>query len=670
MVLKNHQSTLNCKRNSFAKHLVIISAYIIAGICAVIIICASMRSSLEFQAAETFDTDEQGTVKKTGDQNLQSGNEMILQQWDITEKNLTLQYDDRYSISSLGDQWAIASIETKEISSRKVLSGKSTGEYDDEVIIQDDKDEKKIIAAGVGQAELLLVPKDKLELAEAVLDGDGDINESGNSIEAVRINVTVKPATLTVIYVAGQSNAEGWCSANTGYQYGESVACVEGDVYSTYAPTSKAKAVTGISFSGNCTEQNAADFVAEALTSSKSISGSDLEYSLNTLTENGNGKTGLDSGLAYEWNRLTGNKVWIVNTAWGGTSVNTWVPGGIHYERSAAVNRLVKQTYQAEINAGHYTEGNRVLFWLQGEADKRKSAEEYYNSFEFMYNAMMQDLELDGFGIIMVRSDEGSRTNEDDISMSGPRIAQYAAGSSQGLPKVYVVSNVNEQWISDAQVKKYFSEKYPKGYLTYPMQNGSAELPDSVADVHNDIHYSQIAHNENGITAAEGMYSILFKSGANRNLQISWRNRAGENISRLTVDKDEQEILVPVVIPSYYAKQIYYLTPDKTISFNERTGTVSAKAAGTAEILARNMQNNIVSTLAVNITDIADMTEIAGSNYNGLFQYNGSWWYLKNGYVQKKYIGVVRNEKGWWYVENGKVDFSYDGGPMSRKSTN
>ena len=75
-----------------------------------------------------------------------------------------------------------------------------------------------------------------------------------------------------------------------------------------------------------------------------------------------------------------------------------------------------------------------------------------------MYTGMLRELNFDGFGIIMVRSDEGSRVNEDDISMSGPRIAQYAAGSSTGPEKVYVVSNVNEQWVSDAQVKRYFSE--------------------------------------------------------------------------------------------------------------------------------------------------------------------------------------------------------------------
>ena len=169
---------------------------------------------------------------------------------------------------------------------------------------------------------------------------------------------------VQVVVLLGQSNAEGWCSSNTGYLRSESVACEDGSVYSTYAPvnasSSKSSVIAGISFSEYCTESNASRFVAGSLTGSSSISGNQMQYSLDTLTESGNGKTGLDSGLAYEWNRLTGDKVWVVNTAWGGTSINTWVPGGKHYERSAAVNRLVKQTYQAEINAGHYTEGSSL----------------------------------------------------------------------------------------------------------------------------------------------------------------------------------------------------------------------------------------------------------------------------------------------------------------------
>ena len=272
----------------------------------------------------------------------------------------------------------------------------------------------------MGKAELLLVPGEQLQLARSVLDGTAGKEDSAQIIDVLRINVTVEPAKLTLIYMAGQSNAEGMCSSNTGYQLNESVACTEGTVYSTYAPTaSRSDSITGISFSDDCTRNNSADFVAGSLTGNESVSGKQLEYPLNALTSGGNGRTGPDSGLAYEWNRLTGESL-DINTAWNGTSVRTWIPGGEHYERTMAVVRQVKKTYKAEIEAGHYTAGRSLLFWLQGEADKSRTAEWYYDSFTAMYDSMQQNLSLDGFGIIMPRSCEGSRKNAEDISMSGP----------------------------------------------------------------------------------------------------------------------------------------------------------------------------------------------------------------------------------------------------------
>ena len=553
-------------------------------------------------------------------------------EWNIIEKNLLLKYDDRCSLADeIGGEWAILSLETHEVTSCKVSAGENTGEYDSAVITLDEDNEMNIIASGVGKAEILLVPEDKLELAKKALTSAGKTGSHTETIEVLRLNVTVEPAPLSLIYVAGQSNAEGWCSANTGYQLDQSVLCKEGEIYSTYAPSNMSKSITGISFTKSCTAENASDFVAGALAGNESVSGKNLQYSLDTLTEKGSGKTGPDSGLAYEWNRLTGDKVWVVNTAWGGTSISTWIPGGTYFNRSNAVNRLARQTYEAEIEAGHYTAGQTLFFWLQGEADKHRSAELYYNFFESMYNGMLRELNFDGFGIIMVRSDEGSRINEDDISMSGPRIAQYAAGSSIGPEKVYVVSNVNEQWISDAQVKHYFSATYPMGHVTYPVRTVPAELPDSVAEIHNDIHYSQIAHNENGITAAKGMYAALSGNAMENSMEISWRDRQGVQISDAVLDIDEEKIMVPVVFPSYRAKEVHYDNDGETVLFNQRTGMVTAEKVGNAKISACDLYDTVLSALDIKVVNTADMTEIAGEDYDGLFHYNGTWWYLEDG---------------------------------------
>ena len=641
---------------------------ITAGLC-IIVFCASLLQPLELRATAKADGGEPNLEIQSDSGSEQIGKpdaaeeqKTIPGQWNITDMDLTLQYDDRYSLDNIKKDWAVASIETKEVYSTQVFGGYNTGKKDKDVIVQDGANGTNIIAAGVGKAEILLVSGEQLELAQALLNSPAETGESDQTIEALRINVTVKPAKLTLIYVAGQSNAEGLCSANTGYRRNESVACTEGTVYSTYAPTtSRSDSITGISFSDYCTENNSADFVAGSLAGNESISGKQLEYPLNALTPGGNGKTGPDSGLAYEWNRLTGDKVWIVNTAWNGTSIRTWLPGGEYYERTMAVARQAKKTYMAEVEAGHYTAGQTLLIWLQGEADKGRTAEWYYDAFTTMYDSMQRNLYLDGFGIIMVRSNEGSRINADDVSMSGTRIAQYAAGSSRDLENVYIVSNVNEQWVTDEQTAEYFSAAYPAGYLSYPMQNALPELPVSVSQVHNDIHYSQIAHNENGITAADGMYAALYATESADPAEIFWKDRKGENITALKIDdKGDEATVVPVVYPSYRMKEVQYYVEGNAVSFDRETGTVTAKEAGSALICAADTRGRILTELKVTVTDKSNMTAVAG-NYSGLYHYKGTWWYLKNGYVQKNYAGVVRNKNGWWYVKDGKVDFTYTG---------
>lgn len=577
-----------------------------------------------------------------------------------------LEYDDRVSLADIfeadlsDDNWEILTVTNETVESYQVSQGRKTNTSDEHVIVQDGESGTDIIASGVGTAEILLVPGDKLDLAQEILNGEDEESGEIEKVSVVRINVEVTPAVLTLMYVAGQSNAEGWCTTSD-YRIDQSIACTEGEVYSTYLPStiSRSNNITGLEFTSNCTTNNASDFVAGSLTGNESVSGKSMVYPLNSLTTAGKGKTGPDSGLAYEWNRLTGDKVWVVNTAYGATSITTWVPGETCYERFAAVNRLVQQTYQAEISANHYTAGTTMLFWLQGEADKKMTAEEYYGYFKTLYDSMFSELSLDGFGIIMVRSDEVTSTNAEDISMSGPRIAQYAAGNSTELSKAYVVSNVNEQWVSDAGVENYFNKVYDESWsLDYPMHGGNSSLPTSVAEIHADVHYSQIGHNENGITAAYGMYNVLAEAPEPVPV-VSWKNRSGESITSLTVDTAEGKVVVPVTEPSYNGKQVNYVTTGP-ISYDAETGTVSATGKGAASITALNSNDRTLATLKITATDISDLTAIAG-NYTGLYKYSGIWWYLKNGYVQRDYIGVVKNDRGWWYVENGKADFTYNG---------
>ena len=63
------------------------------------------------------------------------------EQWNITDMDLTLQYDDRYSLDNIIGDWSVACIKTKEVYSTQVSRGCNTGKADNDVIVQDEKTE-------------------------------------------------------------------------------------------------------------------------------------------------------------------------------------------------------------------------------------------------------------------------------------------------------------------------------------------------------------------------------------------------------------------------------------------------------------------------------------------------------------------------------------------------
>ena len=516
-----------------------------------------------------------------------------------------------------------------------------------------------------------------------------------NGVDAVYANVTVSPAELTLMFISGQSNAEGWCSSNTGYQKQYSIASEEGTVYSTYVPSSNlsvANSITGLSFSGGCTVLNVEDYVPGALTGigqDISISGKELQYKGNTLTTAGNGKTGMDSGLAYEWQTLTGDKVWVVNASWGGSSIMSWVPGGNLYERAESVYDLIYQTYCAEIEAGHYIAGDQLMFWLQGEQDKNMEISTYGKYFSEMYEGLVKDFSyLDGIGVITVRSSVGSYVEEEELQMTAPRVIQYAAGNSLDYEKLYVVSNSNEQWVNDEGVQSYFQGRYGSRIDAedYPIRV-SAATPVSMSQVHSDIHYSQLGHNENGLTAAEGLYCALYAEDLGVTPEsVSWYGESGLAITEYEGLNQEDTVLIPVAYPVYTGKQMDITSID-VVSYDALLGIIP-KGTITDGALCIRVGSNVIARLPIKITDYLDFSDIVGERYTGFYYcedektwyyiengkvdvnktdiiqgtVNGenSWWYVKNGEVVFENT-VAQNANGWWKIENGKVNFDFTG---------
>ncbi len=516
-------------------------------------------------------------------------------------KDLTLTYNDVVNINEYFNGYAIAQLYNDKVTSYKVKSGVSTNSKDSAVFKQESDTE--FITTATGNGRILLVKQATVSTAKKILNG-----QSNTKLNAIVLNITVNPAPLTIVYFAGQSNSEGSCSANLSYHPEDSVMCKLGEVYSTYAPSndSRAQKITGIENFTVCTKDKAQDYVTGSLNvlEDLSISSKPLTYSLHSLTYSGNGKTGPDAGFAYKYNTLTGDKVWVVNAAWGGSSVKQWVKGGEAYNRAMAVYKEAEKTYNAEISAGHFTQSKRLCIWVQGEADKNESTSFYREKFTNASSNLISELSLDKLGIIIVRSAiDKQYKNYRDNSLSAPRVVQTAMGNDKTLNKIHLVSRTHELWVTDDNVKNYFDSKYPSGTLNYPLRSNSTILhtPDTVAAIHYDIHFSQAGHNENGIDAAENMYHIL--QNETHDVDITWLKEDGAFVYGNAIDANLNIDfkLCARITPESQSKRFTISTDTNYLKYNKDTLTFTPIKSGTTYINVKNNNSVTIDTLKVTI---------------------------------------------------------------------
>ncbi len=379
----------------------------------------------------------------------------------------------------------------------------------------------------------------------AVITGVGEVtvNYADGSSELL----VSECARLNVFFIAGQSNAEG--ADGNAYQH---VVCPEGQVYSTYSPAyrySSPRCPESEHMWGNLelfpeilTSDNAECFVARTLTSDENIRGDKLGYKLNALSENGTGKAGMDSAIADEWLRATGEKVWVVNCSHSGSPVEIWEPfyddsewisqypdpecaeNGCNsrrnqYKEMLGIFRCVKSTVEAEIAAGHYTLSHFGLFWCQGESNAGSSIQMYTQSFTNVYNAMKRDFVIDCkqiefAALVLVRKFTRPLGYDaytlEDIRLNGTRLAQYYMGLSKRpeYRDIYIATNSGDRWVGeDKFVSHYMDSVY--GDEEFRLRFGY-EKPRLMSEMHHDgAHYRQEGFNEMGADAARNMLSFL-----------------------------------------------------------------------------------------------------------------------------------------------------------------
>ncbi|MBO5221165.1 MAG: leucine-rich repeat protein [Clostridia bacterium] len=420
---------------------------------------------------------------------------------------ISLHYDDYYDVSGKSVEIANAGTPT----SYQVGYGVAENSVRDSAVVSLQGD--TLIATGIGNATV--------------------------KIDGVLYEVTVEPAPISLLLLIGQSNMRG-SEGNAN----QSIICPDGMVYSTYGDDRGADNIA-------MTVSNAAHFVPSALTGEyrniNTIGTTDClsGYPVYSLTEAGAGKIGPDSGFAYEWVRQTGEKVWVVNAAHGGTSINVWQPGTTEYEQCRALFTACQETLRKEIAAGHFTLSHMAYFWCQGCSDRAQSAQWYVDKYLTMHEGLKSEMSFDHDtnpntadktfefgGIIPVRVGSTAACYRDgvysitnsyayhesfvDLRFSGPRVAQYWMINNPELPDIWGVCDIGDDWVwmpdGTNGVSTYFQTHYPNGrvdYTTQVTQKESWYTPTTPAAVHDSVHYDQIGYNEYGREAVRNALIML-----------------------------------------------------------------------------------------------------------------------------------------------------------------
>ena len=488
---------------------------------------------------------------------------------------VSLYYDDVYSFAEAYPGCTVKEITTDKITSYQVSECKMIEEYDTDVLIPYGEDGTTVLAVGCGKADVTLQ------------DESGQITE---------LRVSVKAAPLTVMYLSGQSNMQG-INPKFKQRSADSIACTEGTVYNTAY-------VLGGDFPfirkdvKNMVPGNLGGLTQTA------PNGEELPASIDILTTAGTGKTGPDSGLGYEWNRLTGDKVYVVNAAIGSTSISDWQPSEPCYDAMMEIFRTADKTVEAEIEAGHYKMKKQLFFWMQGEEDTKTPMGTYRKDFLHMLSKIRAKVDIDKIGIITTRAYAGC--DKGSLVMSGPRAALFGLANSKNVTDkdIYIATSAQELWTDDPAVSTYFNLAYKSGKFEYPQRKKAKmknKLPTKLSQVlGKDGHFCQIGHNENGITAARGMYNVL---NGGKAVALTWKNEEGKAVNELNMKPGDSTVIIPVVTESSESKDIRYKLVGIKGEYDVRTGVFTVTKKGKGSLVAATVDGEVLKKIPVNVKD-------------------------------------------------------------------
>lgn len=465
-------------------------------------------------------------------------------------------YDDRVDVLEITGTQSVSQVEIKD----EVVTSKKTGSSDkDAHVLVLSESKKTIIATGTGTATV-------------VADGK-------------EYPITVSAAPISLVVITGHSLGMG--SQGNPRQ---SVISENGQVYSTYL----GHGTTDPTWFGDDIKD---------LSSVGAGLGYSAEYNpknLNALTLAGNGRRGVDGGLAFEWNKLTGEKIWVLNAAYGGSCINEWASGTEYHTRALDMMNAGGELLKKEVAAGHYDFKNYAVIYFSAANFNYKGVDydnqKLHNWYTSMWNGYQNGItvDIDGDGNIDKPTALGFVPHWDsryNLSYHTDMPQTFYMSSSSEYPYAFTAS----KFLTYVHTESDIAKNFPEINYDVHVKNSDVKKPVRVSDLFVDgVHLSQIGYNAYGQDIAKNLYNYLRTDNLPGKVEVHSPSTMKDVGDTWNITTSAKKI---IIVPENVAASNFTVTTSDNISYTE-PGTIKGLSKGEGTITISH-NGKVVRTIKV-----------------------------------------------------------------------